>query len=152
MWKLFQSSPENLGKMVKRTFLRARTEEQCWRSFWQHLSYVSFEIRVEAMSLILYFTGITTFLMEHFQKNCHKLLLRNMVNCGSTCMASWNNSVPEVCQTQYFWIFPVWPCDTTFSVHLQILLGKPFISRDMFQLTNFWPWHLSLRPIVTILH
>jgi len=58
--------------------------------------YVS---RVEAVSLILHgynsFNGV-------FEKNCCELLLRNVVNWGSTCMASWNNSVPEVCQTQYF--------------------------------------------------
>jgi len=62
--------------------------------------YVSFEIRVEAVSLILH--GHSNSFNGAFGKNCRKLLLRNVVNYGSTCMASWNNSVLEVCQTQYF--------------------------------------------------
>jgi len=48
--------------------------------------YVSFKIRVEVVSLILHghdncFNGV-------FGKNCRELLLKNMVNCGSTYMAS----------------------------------------------------------------
>ena len=62
--------------------------------------YVSFKIMVKAVSLMLHghsksFNGV-------LEKNCRELLLRNVVNCSSTCMASWNNSVLEVCQTQYF--------------------------------------------------
>ena len=62
--------------------------------------YVSFKIRVEVVSLILH--GHSNSFNGVFGKNCRKLLLRNVVNCGSTCMALWKNSVLEVCQTQYF--------------------------------------------------
>ena len=59
--------------------------------------YVSFEFRFETVSLILHRHNNSFFGV--FQKNCCELLLRNTVNCGSACMASWNNfcagSVPD---------------------------------------------------------
>jgi len=96
--KLFQGSPENLGK-TNAHFSMCKNTGTRLKKFFDDI-YVSFEIRVEAVSLILHrhnnsFNGTC-------QKNCRKLLLRNVVNCGSTCMASRNNSVPEVYHTQYF--------------------------------------------------
>ena len=100
--KLFQGTPENLGEMVSHTFY---VHEQ--RNKVKKVFEVSFKI---AVSLMLH--GHNSF-NEVFKKtNCCELLLRNVVNCISTCMASQNNSVLEVCQTQYFWILPVWPHET----------------------------------------
>ena len=74
-------------------------------------TYIPFKFRFEMVSLMLHgqnnsFNGV-------FQKSCHKLLLRNMIICDTTCMASWNNfgtgSVPDS-------ILLVWPYETTVDI------------------------------------
>ena len=62
--------------------------------------YVSFEYMFETVSLILH--GHNS-LERVFQKNCHELLLRNVVICRSICMASLNNFCAGPNISEYCW-------------------------------------------------
>ena len=99
--------------------------------------YVSFKFRLKTLSLILHkynnsFIGV-------FEKYFCKLLLRNMVICGSTCIVSWNNfctgNVPDLS-------FLVWPRET--SVLFKFLNHKANLlywqSLKLLRSVSCWPF------------